>query len=72
MKLRHDIHADGFRAANPDALLATDVTVGELVEFLSRLPPSMVVHSWDCYNDDRSTEILVDPDTEENRVTITG
>lgn len=72
MKLRHDKYADAYRRANPKALLAHDVTVAELIQFLNGLPPSMMVNSWDCYNDDRSSEITAEPDFDENRITITG
>lgn len=72
MNLRHDKYADRYREAYPRALLADNVTVAELVQYLSSLPPSMIVHSWDCYNDSRSAEIDVNPDFEENIVTIIG
>lgn len=72
MKLRDDKYANRYRKANPDALLAHDVTVAELIAFLSKLPPAMIVNSWDSYSDDRSNEITVEPDPDNNRVTITG
>ncbi len=72
MKFRHDEYADRYRELYPNTLLAHDVTVAELIEFLSKLPPTMVVNSWDCYGDNRSNEIDVEPDFENNRLTITG
>lgn len=72
MNLRHDKYADRYRETYPRALLADHVTVAELVEYLSGLPATMIVNSWDCYEDSRSYEIDANPDFENNTLLITG
>lgn len=72
MRLRNDQFANRYRQIYPGALLANDVTVGELIQYLSGLPADMIVQAWDCYGDDRSSELDINPDFETNTVMIKG